>query len=62
MSRADVMYGVSMQEFGVSKTVGMQFSDEKRDHSPVDPTQRKAAKSGEKRQAEAEVSEAGTPT
>lgn len=38
MSRADVMYGISMQEFGVSKTVGMEFSNEKRDHAPVDPT------------------------
>jgi len=38
MSRADVMYGVSMQEFGVSKTVGMEFSNEKRDHAPVDPS------------------------
>ncbi len=27
MSRADVMYGVSMQEFGVSKTVGVKFSN-----------------------------------
>ena len=38
MSRADVMYGVSMQEFGVSKTVGMEFSSEKRDHAPVNPS------------------------
>ena len=31
MSRCDVMYGVSMEEFGVSKTLGMKFSsaDEK---------------------------------
>ncbi len=26
MSRCDVMYGVSMEEFGVSKTLGMKFS------------------------------------
>ncbi|MEX2581586.1 MAG: chromosome segregation protein SMC [Verrucomicrobiales bacterium] len=32
MSRADVMYGVSMEEFGVSKTVGVTFS--KSDESP----------------------------
>jgi len=32
MSRVDVMYGVSMEEFGVSKTVGVKFtqSDEKK--------------------------------
>ncbi len=29
MSRADVMYGVSMEEFGVSKTLGMQFKSSK---------------------------------
>lgn len=32
MSRADVMYGVSMEEFGVSKTVGVTFS--KSDNKP----------------------------
>ena len=30
MSRADVMYGVSMEEFGVSKTLGMQFTSAKK--------------------------------
>jgi len=29
MSRADVMYGVTMEEFGVSKPVGMRLTDEK---------------------------------
>ncbi len=34
MSRADVMYGVSMEEFGVSKTLGMQFKSVKKEDSP----------------------------
>ena len=46
MSRADVMYGVSMQEFGVSKTVGMEFSKQKRDHAPVDPNAAKPKAKG----------------
>ncbi|MEM1441373.1 MAG: chromosome segregation protein SMC [Verrucomicrobiota bacterium] len=38
MSRADVMYGVSMEEFGVSKTVGVTFSkaDEAKGMKPAD--------------------------
>ena len=52
MSRADVMYGVSMQEFGVSKTVGMQFSKEKRDHAPVDTKTKPKAKSKEEAETE----------
>jgi chromosome segregation protein len=36
MSRADVMYGVSMEEFGVSKTVGVKFTrDEQREETEV---------------------------
>ena len=36
MSRADVMYGVSMEEFGVSKTVGVKFTkDEDRKETTV---------------------------
>ncbi|MCF6313860.1 MAG: chromosome segregation protein SMC [Verrucomicrobiales bacterium] len=33
MSRADVMYGVSMEEFGVSKTLGMQFKSAKKEET-----------------------------
>jgi chromosome segregation protein len=29
MSRADVIYGVTMQEFGVSKPVGVRMTNEK---------------------------------
>ena len=29
MNRADVMYGVTMEEFGVSKPVGMKMADER---------------------------------
>ena len=35
MSRADVMYGVTMEEFGVSKPVGMRLTDEKNVDSGV---------------------------
>lgn len=36
MSRADVMYGVSMEEFGVSKTVGVKFTkDEQREETEM---------------------------
>ncbi len=34
MSRADVMYGVSMEEFGVSKTLGMQFKSSRKEDQP----------------------------
>jgi chromosome segregation protein len=60
MSRADVMYGVSMQEFGVSKTVGMQFSKEKRDHAPVDPNATTKAKPKTKENTEIETESAST--
>ena len=29
MSRADLIYGISMEEYGVSKTLGMQFTEQK---------------------------------
>ena len=29
MSRADLIYGISMEEYGVSKTLGMQFTEKK---------------------------------
>ena len=29
MSRADLIYGISMEEYGVSKTLGMQFTGKK---------------------------------
>ena len=34
MNRADVMYGVTMQEFGVSKPVGMKLTQ---DDKPTNP-------------------------
>lgn len=64
MSRADVMYGVSMEEFGVSKTVGMKFSaneerarERERSREALD-----TAANGEEEDAEAEApAEAGEP-
>jgi chromosome segregation protein len=39
MARADVMYGVTMEEFGVSKPVGMRLtSDDGRNTSKTEAT------------------------
>lgn len=39
MARADIMYGVTMEEFGVSKPVGMRMTSEEKDRARrVDPT------------------------
>jgi chromosome segregation protein len=38
MARADIMYGVTMEEFGVSKPVGMRMTSEEKDRARrVDP-------------------------
>ena len=37
MNRADVMYGVTMEEFGVSKPVGMRLT--KDDQEPEEPAE-----------------------
>lgn len=34
MSRADLMYGISMEEYGISKTLGMQFKSATKDDQP----------------------------
>ena len=44
MQRADVMYGVTMEEFGVSKPVGMRMSSEETKAEARTPAQRAAAK------------------
>jgi chromosome segregation protein len=36
MARADVMYGVTMEEFGVSKPVGMRLTSADTEHKPGD--------------------------
>ncbi|NOX98810.1 MAG: chromosome segregation protein SMC [Verrucomicrobia bacterium] len=36
MSRADLIYGVSMEEYGVSKTLGMQFTSNKTESSELE--------------------------
>ena len=36
MSRVDLMYGISMEEYGVSKTIGMQFTAAKKEDSPIE--------------------------
>jgi chromosome segregation protein len=36
MARADIMYGVTMEEFGVSKPVGMKLTDANADPAGAD--------------------------
>jgi len=38
MARADVMYGVAMEEFGVSKPIGMNFTQEGQLEQQAEPT------------------------
>jgi chromosome segregation protein len=45
MERADVMYGVTMEEFGVSKPVGMRLTSEaKKSDGPKNAAQKAALK------------------
>jgi chromosome segregation protein len=46
MNRADVIYGVTMQEFGVSKPVGVQMTREGDDTVPADAVLRSPAQNG----------------
>ena len=44
MARADVMYGVTMEEFGVSKPVGMRLTQSENGIAPKDTAQTAAQK------------------
>jgi chromosome segregation protein len=60
MSRADVIYGVSMQEFGISKPVGVRMSAEEKKPSKMEELRLEAEVAAEVEHhetSEAEVAE-----